>query len=51
MTEPSLAVVERAYQDRTLLRLLAMRRTMFVVSAGLSTGQATSAPPCGGTAG
>jgi hypothetical protein len=37
MTEPDVATVERAlYQDRTLLRLLAMRRTMFVVGVGLS---------------
>ncbi|HEY3611796.1 MAG TPA: winged helix DNA-binding domain-containing protein [Pseudonocardiaceae bacterium] len=36
MTVPDVAAVEGAlYQDRTLLRLLAMRRTMFVVSAGL----------------
>lgn len=37
LTEPDVAAVERAlYQDRTLLRLLAMRRTMFVVGAGLA---------------
>jgi hypothetical protein len=37
MTEPDVAAVERAlYRDRTLLRLLAMRRTMFVVGAGLA---------------
>src|SRR5437763_1885657 len=32
LTEPSVAAVERAlYDDRTLLRMLGMRRTMFVV--------------------
>jgi Winged helix DNA-binding domain len=37
LAEPDVAAVERAlYEDRTLLRLLAMRRTMFVVGAGLS---------------
>ncbi|MEV2274963.1 winged helix DNA-binding domain-containing protein [Nocardiopsis sp. NPDC049922] len=37
MSEPSVDAVERAlYDDRTLHRLLAMRRTMFVVPDGLA---------------
>lgn len=37
MTEPDVAGVERAlYSDRTLLRLLCMRRTMFTVTAALA---------------
>ncbi|HTE67072.1 MAG TPA: crosslink repair DNA glycosylase YcaQ family protein, partial [Candidatus Binatia bacterium] len=33
MTEPSIEAVDRAlYEDRDLLRMLAMRRTMFVVT-------------------
>ena len=39
MADLDVAAVERAlYQDRTLLRLLAMRRTMFVVGAGRGRG-------------
>ena len=37
LTEPSVEAVQQAlYEDVTLARLLAMRRTMFVVSAELA---------------
>ncbi|MGH3648378.1 MAG: DNA glycosylase AlkZ-like family protein, partial [Micromonosporaceae bacterium] len=37
MREPDVAAVERAlYDDRTLVRMLGMRRTMFVAPVGLA---------------